>query len=129
MNRMKLVFGGVVAVVALAALPNFAHAQQARLEARLTATAAEPLASGKARFEMRGNRIRFTTQVEDVRTATAVQVRVNNVVVGQVAIAFGGADLNLDSQLGHVVPILRAGDIVTVYNMTTGEVILGGVLR
>lgn len=120
----------LVSIVGLAALclPNMAQAQQVRLEARLFATNASPLASGQSRFEARPGRIRFSTEVEDTVRGTAVTVVVirpngGAIILGSVVTnALGFADLNLDSRFGRQIPMLVSGDIVQV--VAPGNVVI-----
>lgn len=97
------------------------------LEGALTATAADPLASGTARWESRPDRITFTCEVEDVTTSGSHEVRVNGVVVGFVNVVAGLGDLNMDSRNGDSVPTMNAGDRVQVRN-PSGRTILRGRL-
>ena len=117
---------------ALALALNFmvlAHDGRTRLESRLTATSAEPLDSGKAKFEMRDDRVRFSTEVEDVAVAQQIEVVVAGMSLGTVAIdALGGADLNLDSRDGDTVPVLQDGDLVEVFDTNGNILILSGTL-
>lgn len=117
---------------ALALALNFmvlAHDGRTRLESRLTATSAEPLASGKAKFEMRDDRVRFSTEVQDVAVAQQIEVVVAGMSLGTVAIdALGGADLNLDSRDGDTVPVLQDGDLVEVFDTNGNILILSGTL-
>ena len=99
-----------------------------RLEARLSPTGADPLASGKAKFEMRDDRIRLSVEVEDVSTATTVRVEIDGIWVGTEAIVLGSADLNLDSRDGDSVSVFSAGDSVKVFDAVTGTMILSGTL-
>jgi len=101
--------------------------EDVRLEARLTATAADPLASGTARWETRPDRITFTCEAEDVTTSGNHEVRVNGVTVGFVNVVAGLGDLNMDSRIGDVIPAMNAGDRVQVRN-PSGRVILRGTL-
>lgn len=98
-----------------------------RLEARLTATSSDPLASGKSTWRDQRGRLRFSTEVEDVSAAagTALDVEIVGLgVIGQVTVnAQGFGDLNLR---GASVPALVAGDVVHVLN--DGVVILEGTM-
>ena len=112
-------------------LPVFAGDDETKLETRLISTSeGEPLASGKAKFEMRPDRIRLSVEVEDVFATEEVEVFVNGASIGTVAIdAAGGADINLDSRDGDTVPILEAGDLVEVRATSDGALILSGMLE
>jgi hypothetical protein len=99
--------------------------EEARLEAELRATQSDPLASGTAKWEIRPDRVKFSTEVEDVTTSGNHEVRVNGAVIGSVNVVAGFGDLNLDSRDGDTVPTMNAGDLVQVRN-PSGRVILRG---
>ncbi len=133
MLSKKLIFVNVPAALAVVLGMNllvFAGGNRTKLETRLSSTAeGEPLASGKAKFEKRSDRIRLSVQVEDVVAAEEVEVFVDGASIGTVAIdAAGGADINLDSRDGDDVPVLEAGDLVEV-RTSGGTVILSGMLH
>ncbi len=98
---------------------------ETRLEGRLSATGPEPLASGKAKFRRRGNRVRFSTEVEDVMNATRIEVVAGGVSVGTIGISNGFADLNIS---GSSVPALQSGDRVEVFDASTNALILSGTI-
>ena len=102
-------------------------AADTRLQAPLAATAADPLASGTARWEIRPDRVTFTCEVEDVTTTGSHQVLVNGVLVGTVNVVAGFGDLKMDSRDGDTIPTMNVGDRVQVKN-SGGKVILKGVL-
>jgi hypothetical protein len=114
------------------------HTSQTKLIAELTATNADPLASGKTKWEERFDgavleRRRTSTEVEDVATTGDHEVRVtrNGTPVATMTVAvdaLGFGDLNLDSRDGDTVEVLAEGDLVEVLN-PTGEVILTGTLE
>ncbi len=106
----------------------FAGGMETKLEVRLASTDADPLASGKAKFEMRPDRIRFSTEVEDVESAGEIRVVAGGNDMGTIAIVDGFADLNLDSRDGDKVPVLEAGDLVEVFNTNGNVLILSGTL-
>ncbi len=105
-----------------------ANVASTRLEGRLVATSASPKASGTAKWELRGSRVKFSTEVEDVNTSGKHDVRVNGTTIDYVNVINGFGDLNLDSTLGHNVPSFKSGDRVEVFN-PSGKVILSGTLR
>ncbi len=117
------------AVVLGTSLLVFAGGNRTRLEGRLTATSdQESLASGKAKFEMRGDRTRLSVQIEDIVAAGAVEITVGGTSLGTVQInAVGQADVNLDSRDGDFVPVLEDGDVIVV--TAGGTVILTGSLH
>ncbi len=107
----------------------FASGAETKLRVRLTATEAEPLASGSAKFEMRPDRIRFSTEVEDVASATEIHVFAAGNDMGTLPIVLGFADLNLDSRDGDTVPVLSVGDLIEVFNTNGNVLILSGNLQ
>lgn len=117
------------AVVLGTSLLVFAGGGGTKLEGRLAATSpAESLASGKAKFEMRGDRTRLSVQIEDIVAAGAVEITVGGISLGTVQInAVGQADVNLDSRDGDSVPVLEDGDVIVV--TAGGTVILTGSLH
>ncbi len=129
MNRSLLLSASSLLCLLAVALtgPRASAAADTRLEARLTATSADPLASGKTTWRDQRGRLRFSTEVEDVTAAagTALDVEIVGMgVIGQVTVdALGFGDLNLR---GASVPALVAGDVIHVLN--DGVVILEGTL-
>ncbi len=106
-----------------------AAVQQIRLQGRLTGTALAAASSGKATFESRSDRIKLSVEVEDLRRVTSVQFWANGAVIGTLPITpLGGADLNLDSRLGHQVPKLSAGTRIEVTDGINGSLLLAGNL-
>lgn len=86
---------------------------QVRLQARL-AGAGTP-ASGKARFEARGSRMKLSVEVEDFIGAPGVaSVDINGTVYTLQINAAGFGDLNLDTENGQSVPNLSGGGTVVV---------------
>ena len=106
-----------------------ADLRRGRIEVRLSATSADPRASGKAKFEVRDSRRRFSTEVEDVAVNGTGRVRVTRsgqtVLDAPIQISNGFGDLNLDTLDGQQVPGMRPGDVVRVTN-ANGQVILQG---
>ncbi|WP_457652693.1 hypothetical protein [Rhodocaloribacter sp.] len=103
-----------------------------RLEVGLNATDADPLASGKAKFESRTDRdrSRFSTEVEDVSLDGDGEVVVSRdgveVLRATIMIANGFGDLNMDSRRDDV-PAMLEGDLVEVFN-ADGVLILSATL-
>ncbi len=119
----------LLAVVALIGLAQVTQAGsgETRLEVRLDATAADPLASGTAKFEMRDDRTRLSVEVQDVASSGPLDVKVNGSSVGSITLVAGGGDLNLDSRDGDTVPSLSSGALVEVFD-AGGTKILSGTL-
>src|SRR5205823_14258815 len=95
-----------------------------RLETDLTATAADPDAEGHARFESRSDRAQFRVEVEDISTATAVNVLVNGQLVGVITLQAGAGELDLNTKDGDTVPMLHTGDEVEVVDAADGATLL-----
>lgn len=117
---------------------NAGHDERIKLEGRLSATSADPLASGKAKWEQRLEnatleRRRISVEVEDLSTTGAHAVRIfrNGGLVAEVTVsvdALGFGDFNADTRDGDTVAVLQAGDTVRVFN--PGDVlILEGTLQ
>ena len=111
-------------------------ANRTKLEVRLEATDADPLASGKTKWEQRFEddgetleRQRTSTEVEDVSTIGAHEILVNSASVGMAVEvdALGFGDLNLDSRDGDTVIVMAIDDLIEVLN-PDGAVILTGTL-
>ncbi len=107
-----------------------------KVEVRLAATSADPLASGKAKGEQRSDRTRFSLEVEDVSSAGAHSVRITRggaPVTDSAGLsinvdALGAGQLELNTQDGAThVPVVQAGDLVEVLS-PSGEVILSETL-
>ena len=112
--------------------PVSGAAERVRLEVGLNATDADPLASGKAKFESRsgGTRSRFSTEVEDVSVDGDGEVVVSRdgveLLRATIMVAGGFGDLNLDSRRDDV-PAMLEGDLVEVFN-ADGVLILSAAL-
>lgn len=112
------------------------HTERTKLEVRMTATDADPLASGKTKWEQRLNedltleRQRTSTEVEDVSTSGLHEVLVNGLSVDMFVEvdALGFGDLNLDSRDDDTVIDMAEGDLIEVAN-PDGDVILSGTLQ
>jgi len=143
---LSTLVGAIIAAAAVMAFANpFAGAgstTQTKLIAELTATNADPLASGKTKWEERFNnaeleRRRTSTEVEDVSTTGDHVVRVTRgnpaVEIATMTVsvdALGFGDLNLDTRDGDTVVILEEGDSVEVWTPGPDSVkILTGTLQ
>lgn len=128
-STLKNLILGAVTVAMLSSLTGELSAQRIRLEAKLIPTGVERLASGNARFEMKRNRIRFSTEVEDLMVTEMIEVSVDGRIVGVAPVdKFGFADLNLDSELNDNVPKAQEGSLVEVRD-PNGKLLLFGVLQ
>lgn len=108
-----------------------AAGERTRLLARLAATDADPLASGKTKFESRPDRTRFSTEVEDVSADGAGEVVVSRdgveILRAGLDIAGGFGDLNMDSRRGDDVPDMMEGDLVELFG-ADGALLMSGTL-
>ncbi len=105
-----------------------------KLEVRFDATEADPLASGKMKWEQRLNddltveRQRISVELEDVSTSGSHEVLLNGTSVLFVEVnALGSGNLELDSRDGDTVAAAAIGDLVEVLN-PDNAVILSGLL-
>ncbi len=125
-------------VVLAAGTMSQVSAQEVRLEAELVATTADPLASGKAKFEYRADRTRFSTEVEDVnidgqgrvtvtRTTTMDDgtVMVDVIQDDAITIVGGVGDLNLDTRDTQTVNAMQSDDVVKVFNNNDDKILEG----
>ncbi len=126
-NRATPSLGFAVAALVLAATfasgAAWAGAPKTRLEAEL---AGDTLASGKAKWEQRGNRTKLSVEGEDMSGETAtVSLFCETTQVEPVVLVGGFFDLNLDSRVGDSVSDCDVGDLVSVtdsYGNTISEV-------
>jgi hypothetical protein len=120
MTRLPLSVLVAAAFAVLFTLAPNSQAQTIKLETRLTAPNGG-VASGKAKYEDRGTRRKFSVEAQDVRLAngTVLSVCVNGQLVGTLRINFGRGDLNLDTALNQAVPVVRPGSVVEVKNGAT----------
>ncbi len=100
-----------------------------KLEGRLNGPT---LADGKAKYEQRGDgRRKFSVEVEDtipnaVHTIVVLRGGVAGASIDARANSLGVVDLNLDTDLGHSVAVLRPGDQIVVWVM--GQPLVAGQL-
>jgi hypothetical protein len=129
MTWLKPALLTMIVVAIMSSFAPQAEAQRERFRGELRGTTAEPLAGGKASWEMRPDRVRFSCECEDLAVASEIFVFVEGDFVGSAVVdAFGVADLNLDSRLGDTVPPMEALDHVDVYD-EQGTWIMYGTLR
>ncbi len=133
MNMVKNCLSVAVLVCSLlaTALTSDSYAQgggnRVRLEARMAANGMR----GTAKWEQRADRIKFNYQLEKGTAGTVVEVQASTasgqVVLGSFTVdTFGRGTIDIDSRLGHNVPLLAAGD--TVSARVNGVTIMSGVL-
>jgi len=89
-----------------------ARDSRVKFEARFRS--AENQASGKAKFEAREDRLKFSVEVEDVSGAAEIVVSVRGSAFTLVLDARGSGDLDLDSRRGEDVPEVEVGDQITI---------------
>ena len=134
MKRRKMYVCLCLMIVALISVVNqsaMSGEPRTRLEARLSSTGADPLASGKVRSETRGSRVKFNVDVQDIASVGeggTLNVFVNGASAGSLTVdALGGGTIDLDTDEGDTgVPgPYNNGDIVEV-RLSNGTVILTG---
>ncbi|MEZ4699129.1 MAG: hypothetical protein R2834_02265 [Rhodothermales bacterium] len=101
----------------------------AELRAPLAATPDGGAAYGDARYELRSDRITFSTEIAQVAfngIGKVIVKRAGAVVLDEaIRVAGGRGDLNLDSRDGDAVPRLRAGDTIQVFSPDGTEILSG----
>ncbi|MFQ5457646.1 MAG: hypothetical protein ACE5FC_04225 [Myxococcota bacterium] len=117
----------VVLVMALAA-PSLAGTDRTRLRAELSAPAAAGDISGKADFESRDGRSKFSVSVEGLVPGSSFDVMVAGAVVGSMTIddfGMGALDLDTTAQVDDLdlpfppnFPNVNAGTLVQVGQLT-----------
>ena len=100
----------------------FAGSGRTELVAELTPPSG--LTSGKAKFEVRSDRMRLSVEGEDLSVFGTATVKIAGAVAGTARIALGAFDFNVDTRDGEAVPNVRIGDSVQV--LVGGTVILSG---
>jgi len=89
-----------LSLVALTA-PSWAGGNELRLRAELSAPAAAGDISGKAKFEDKGDRAKFSVEIEGLVPGDSFDVMVGGVVVGIIDVdAFGRGNLDFDTTAG-----------------------------
>jgi len=83
------------------------------------------LADGRADYRETGNSMRLNVEVEDVSPNTTFTIEVSGNTLGTITTnSFGTAELELNTNDGHVVPKALRGDIVEIFQGT--EPVLSG---
>lgn len=83
-----------------------------QLQAAMSAGATK----AKAKYEQRTNRRKFTFELEKGRPGTVLSIRVNGQVIASRQIdALGRAKVDFDTVLGNPVPVMSAGQVVSVW--------------
>ena len=121
----------IVALIFLAMCfsPNQTVAQRTRLEARL---GGPTLASGKAKFEQRGNRMKYNVELEDALRNTNYSVIIkrgtSSMNGGKIRTnRFGSGEIDLDTTEGDQLKQLREGDVIQIWQ--GNRVVVSGRLR
>lgn len=105
--------------------PSSSGAQELRLRGDLVA--GDGVASGSGKFERRGlsclspngTRCKFSVEVEDFSTDGNFNVFAGSFNMGQISVASGVGDLNLDTDLGATIFNLTSPTTVQVRDGTT----------
>ncbi len=118
----------VLIAIVFAVTPVLAGSTWVKTRISLKATDNEPLASGKAIFRDRdlGLRRKLNVEVQDVISATSVNVIVDGETVGSITLVAGTGELELDTNDGDTVPFVFAGTLVKIKNVSNGDVLLKG---
>ena len=100
----------------ISTVPLVASAQDSRLDARLSGTETVPLATGKARHDVKGTNTKLTVDGNGLKSyeGQTVRILVNFSEVGTDIVKGGKINLKLDSNKGQTVPNINPGDTVTV---------------
>lgn len=82
---------------------------------------------GHAEFRSRNNQMQFKVEAENVNLADSnvLTVMVNTTVVGVITLEDGEGELMLRTKNGDVVPVITAGDLITITS-SNGLVIESG---
>lgn len=133
-NRIYAVVATALLIFGAAAVADQGNGNELRLKTKLTGAAIQgktPEGSADFRSDSSG-RSRLNIEVENVNlpAGTVLTISVQEGVaitsVGSIKLsAFGQAELELESQKGATVPVVKKGDMVTVSN--AGTPILAGV--
>jgi len=118
------------ALVSVASQSAMSGEEKTRNEADLSSTSADPLASGEAKSESRGSRLKLTIEVEDIASVGAggtLNAFINGASVGSMTVdALGTAKIDIDTDEGDTVPgPYGDGDVVEI-RLAGGTVILAG---
>lgn len=94
-----------------------AQAKGTEIRTSITGSAQYPNAKGTAKYKVNGTEREFQVEIENVKALAgrSLNVFVNGVKVGSMQVsALGVARLNLNNQLGAVVPAVSPGARVTI---------------
>jgi hypothetical protein len=123
------------ALVGLASSPAYSDGgdggNQVDLRATLTGSAINGIIpEGQAEFKSDGSRREFRTDVQNVnlRDGTVLTVNVNGHALGQIMLSGGQGELELRTDAGQSVPVIRKGAKVTV-TKASGAIVEMGVLN
>jgi hypothetical protein len=105
-----------------------AFAQGGGGRTRLIAQMSAGQTKGKAKYEQRGARRKFSYELQDGVPGTAISVRHAGNVVGNFTVdAFGRGKFELDTDLGEAVPVMATGQVIEAWN--GGGFLMSGVLQ
>jgi len=81
---------------------------------------------GKAKFEQRVDRITLSVEIEDQKSDSAFEIKVDGISLGTFTTDDSGfADFNLDSRDGNTIPTVTSGSMIEVID-SNGNVTLSG---
>lgn len=126
---------GLLALVLLACgslfgtRPAAAQSGEVRVKIRLTGPAigaAVPQGNAEYRVRTTGRRsLKVEATNVNLSNGTALVVSVNSTTIGTMTLSFGRGILDLDTNRGASVPVIKKGDIVRV-STASGTPVLGG---
>jgi hypothetical protein len=137
MNDMRLsrMASALTIALVMAAPTTVSADNRVDLRANLTATSRnDPFASGDAEFESSSYDTQFDVRVREITSTDMVVVEFTRngveTTVGFIMLdQYGDGELQLDRRNGDNVPQLQAGDVITVEDAATGEILLQGTLQ
>jgi hypothetical protein len=130
MKTRMFLFAALVAALLVGGFSHEAFAKGGGTKTRITlaASSAYPNAKGKATYKVDGSEREFQVEAENIKklAGKTVSVFVNGTKVGSAKVnSLGEANMELNTDLGHTVPGIKAGDKVQVKS-PSGQLIVSG---
>ncbi len=95
---------------------------------RLIANMSAGATKGKAKYEQRGNRRKFSYELQNGAPGTVISVWRAGAVLGTFTVdAFGRGKFELDTGLGQGVPVMTAGNVIEA--QANNVFLMSGVLQ
>lgn len=127
-RRWMLVAPLLVAMFLVGAVPAATAQSGVNARIRLTGSQAFPAATGTAKYLERGGEREFEVEVEHVRrlVGQTLTVFVDGTQAGTMRVnRFGAARLDLNTEFGQVVPMVKSGSSVLV-KTAAGVLVVSG---